>query len=145
VHVTTRPARPDDLELAFQIKKAALGPYVAQLWGWNDDEQRAAHTRRFAAHDVRIIQRGGEDVGLMATTKADDAIHLHQLLLLPAHQSKGIGATCLGPVIAEAHDANLPIRLQVLKTNPRAAAFYLRHGFAPTGETESHVLMEKRP
>jgi RimJ/RimL family protein N-acetyltransferase len=36
----------------------------------------------------------------------------------------------------------LPVRLRVLKVNPRALAFYRRLGFTCTGETETHDLME---
>jgi GNAT superfamily N-acetyltransferase len=143
--VTLRPGRADDLELAFQIKRAAFAGYVAQVWGWNEAEQRALHGRRFAAQDVVIIQLNGDEVGLMTSTRSAGAIDLHQLFVLPAHQSRGVGAACMELLIDEARAAGLPIRLQVLKVNTRAAGFYLRLGFTATGETESHVQMEKRP
>jgi GNAT superfamily N-acetyltransferase len=145
IHVTTRGARPEDLELAFQIKQAAFAGYVAQVWGWNEDQQRALHARRFAAQDVVIIELNGDDVGLMTTTRSADAIELHQLFVLPAYQSRGVGAACMESLIGKARAAGLPIRLQVLKANTRAAGFYLRLGFTATGETVSHVQMEKRP
>jgi hypothetical protein len=36
----------------------------------------------------------------------------------------------------------LPVRLRVMKVNPRALAFYERLGFMRTGETDTHDLME---
>jgi RimJ/RimL family protein N-acetyltransferase len=37
----------------------------------------------------------------------------------------------------------VPVRLRVLKVNPRALAFFERLGFARAGETETHVLLER--
>ncbi len=68
---------------------------------------------------------------------------MNQLFLLPEYQSKGIGRECMLRVIEEARRLGLPVRLRVLKVNPRALAFYERLGFARTGETETHHLMEK--
>jgi ribosomal protein S18 acetylase RimI-like enzyme len=42
----------------------------------------------------------------------------------------------------EARQLGLPIRLGVMKVNPRAGAFYQRLGFASTSETATHYLME---
>jgi ribosomal protein S18 acetylase RimI-like enzyme len=48
-------------------------------------------------------------------------------------------------IIQEADNIGLPIRLQVLKVNTRAMAFYQRLGFKTTGESDTHFLMEKLP
>jgi len=64
------------------------------------------------------------------------------LFLVPEHQGKGIGRKCMLLVINEARQLGLPIRLRVLKVNPRALTFYQRLGFVRTGETDTHVLME---
>lgn len=45
----------------------------------------------------------------------------------------------------EARRLGLPVRLQVLKINPRALSFYERSGFVRTGETDTHILMEGVP
>ena len=44
----------------------------------------------------------------------------------------------------EAAERKVPIRLQVLKVNSRAVAFYQRLGFNSTGESGTHILMERR-
>ena len=46
-------------------------------------------------------------------------------------------------LMEEAAKAKLPIRLQVLKVNNRAFKFYERLGFKRTGESETHILMER--
>jgi len=45
--------------------------------------------------------------------------------------------------IADANATRIPIKLQVLKVNHRAQAFYQRLGFVAVGETATHILMEK--
>lgn len=39
--ITLRPATADDLAFFFALHKESLGPYVDQVWGWEDDDQRA--------------------------------------------------------------------------------------------------------
>ena len=43
-------------------------------------------------------------------------------------------------VMEQAREIGLPIRLRVLKNNPRARAFYERLGFGCVGETDTHDL-----
>ena len=142
---TTRPARPEDSEFAYQVKRAALGPYVVQLWGWDDAQQREQHVRRFATHEVEIIECDGRDVGVIVAARHSHELLLHQLFILPAYQGSGIGAACLARMLDEARSAAIPIRLQVLQVNTRAQTFYERLGFDRVRETDTHVLMEKLP
>ncbi len=105
----------------------------------------ATTERRFGAHDFRVINSGGIDVGIMTMTVATDCVKVHQLFLLPEHQGKGIGGKCMSLILEEARQLDLPVRLRVMKANPRALAFYRRLGFTRTGETDTHDLMEKHP
>jgi ribosomal protein S18 acetylase RimI-like enzyme len=138
-----RKATTDDCEFAYQTKKSAFREYVEKVWSWNEDEQRQLHQRRFAAHDFRVLRVFGKDVGIIAISRQPDAIHLHQMFILPEYQGKGTGEAVLKIIIEEASTGQLPIRLQVLKVNTRAFAFYERFGFNRTGETDTHFLMER--
>jgi TIR domain/Acetyltransferase (GNAT) family len=80
-----------------------------------------------------------------AVVVASDCVKVNQLFLLPEHQGKGIGRKCMLLIMEEVRQLRLPIRLRVLKVNPRALAFYQRLGFVRTGETGTHVLMEWAP
>lgn len=140
-----RKAHPDDSGFAFTAKKAAFREYAEKVWGWHEAEQRELHERRFAAQDYRIIHVGEVDVGVMAVAAAPDCVHVHQLFILPEHQGRGIGARCMREAMGEARRAGLPVRLRVLKANPRARAFYERLGFTCTGGTDTHDLLEWRP
>ena len=141
-NLTLRKASPTDSEFAYCAKRAALKEYVEKVWGWDEDEQRQLHERRFVAQNFRIIHLAGREVGTMAVAVAPDGVKVNGLFLLPEFQGKGIGRRCMLLVMEEARQLGLPVRLQVLKVNPRALAFYQRLGFTCTGETVTHDLME---
>ena len=45
--VVLRPATPADSEFCYQLHKAAMGDYVAAIWGWDEQVQRGLHARAF--------------------------------------------------------------------------------------------------
>ncbi len=141
--VTLRKAGPDDSEFAYRAKRAAFREYVQQVWGWDEDQQRRLHEQRFEAQDFRVIHLAGTDAGIMALVVTPDCVKVNQLFVLPEHQGKGIGRECIALVMAEARQLGLPVRLGVLKVNPRAQAFFQSLGFVPTGQSETHVLMQR--
>ena len=142
-HVTFRPATAADSEFAYQTKRAAFRPYVEMVWRWDEDAQRKLHDRRFSEQEFRIVRESGVDVGVVALVRGPDCYILNQLFILPVYQSRGIGEACMMLIIREADEQRLPVRLQVLKVNERAIAFYRRLGFAQTGESDAHVRMER--
>lgn len=144
-NLTLRNALPNDRDFAYAVKKSAFKEYVDQVWGWDEAEQRRLHEQRFAAQDFRIINVDGVDVGVMAVVAEPDCVKLNQLFILPEHQNKGVGRECMLRIMAEARQRGVPVRLRVLKVNPRAQTFYQRLEFAPTGETDTHILMEGMP
>jgi len=144
-HLRLREETATDSEFAYQTKKAAFGIYVDKGWGWDGDEQRQLHERRFAAQDFQVIQVGNIDVGILSLVRQPDCIKVYQMFILPEHQSRGIGAACIKRVIKDATASKLPIQLQVLKINSRAFMFFQRFGFRRIGETDTHILMERIP
>jgi GNAT superfamily N-acetyltransferase len=140
-----RKAGPADSEFAYRTRATAFGPYVAMVEGWDEDRERRRHLERFAAQDFWIVSFDGVDVGVMATVVAPDCVKVNQLFLVPEYQGRDLGRQCMRVVMHEAQGLELPVRLRVLKVNPRARVFYERLGFARTGETATHDLMEWRP
>ena len=141
--VTLRKAGPKDGEFAYRVKRAAFREYVEKVWGWDEDEQRRLHEQRFRSQNFRVINLAGTDVGIVAVVAAPDCVHVNQLFLLPEHQGKGIGRACMALIIEEGRRLGLPVRLRVLKVNQRAQAFFQGLGFVRTGQTDTHVLMER--
>jgi GNAT superfamily N-acetyltransferase len=140
--VSLRPAKGCDSEFAYQTKKAAFRQYAEMVWGWDEAEQRALHERRFASQEFQIVQVSNADVGILAIAEEPCCVKLNQLYILPEYQGKGIGEACMKQIIADAQRTGLPVRLQALKVNARAIAFYRRLGFTDAGESDTHVLLE---
>ena len=137
-----RKASQDDMELAFLVKRAAFRKYAELVWGWDEDGQRQLHDRRFREQDYRIINLDGNDIGVISMDVKPDCVFVNQIYVLPEHQGQGVGWKCMQVILERGRDLGLTVRLQVLKVNPRAVAFYERLGFTITDETDTHFLMQ---
>ena len=131
-------------EVAFALKRDALGPHIVAKWGWDESYQRVAHAQRWGAKRFFRIVRDGATVGTVAIDEAPDHVRVGEFYVAPQHQNQGIGSEVLGPILRNAESRNLPVRLECLKWNP-ALTFYKRHGFVVTGESEIHFFMERVP
>ncbi len=138
-----RKATADDSEFAYQTKKAAFMEYVEKVWGWNAEEQRQMHSKRFASQEFQVIQVSGNDIGVLALDRQPESIKINQIFIKPEYQSRGIGTACMKRIIEEVSVSKLPIRLTVLKINNRAITFYKRLGFKISGETDIRFVMER--
>ena len=139
---TMRKAEERDSDFAYLTKKASFKEYVEQVWGWDEGKQRQLHERRFKAQDFQVISLNSKDIGIVAIDVTPDCLKVNQLFLLPEYQGVGIGRQCMLIIMEKGRQLALPVRLGVLKVNPRARAFYERLGFVLIGETETHDLME---
>ena len=142
-NVSLRPATEADYEFGYQVKKSALGPYIAETWGWVEDEQRDYYRREFSLDDAYVITFHDEDVGWLVNRQITEGRELHQLYILPDYQNRGIGSCLMNEILTNAERQMLPVLLQVLKCNHRAKQLYDRLGFKVYGETETHLLMRK--
>jgi ribosomal protein S18 acetylase RimI-like enzyme len=135
-----RQATRADHDFLYRLHVAAMKEIVAQVWGWDDAWQERFFADGFDPAPARIIVVGGQDVGVIAVQWSDVDAYLVDIEIFPEYQGRGLGASVLRGVIAEADARTLPVRLQVLKVNP-ARRLYERLGFVVTGETETHYLM----
>jgi GNAT superfamily N-acetyltransferase len=130
------------LRYAFEAKRAAMGPYIVQRWGWDEALQLRLHSERFAEKPFFKIVWRGHDVGTVSLMRLADCVRFGEFYLFPEHQRRGIGSSILGHCLALADATAVPVRLEYLKWNP-VGALYRRHGFTVIGETEIHWLMER--
>jgi ribosomal protein S18 acetylase RimI-like enzyme len=82
--------------------------------------------------------RDGEIVGIASAgpTRDQDALtdwELYSINVLAAHQGSGVANQLITAAVAER-----PATLWVVRDNPRANAFYRRHGFSVEGATQTH-------
>ncbi|MBN1640361.1 MAG: GNAT family N-acetyltransferase [Anaerolineae bacterium] len=142
--LTLRPATRADGAFLFDLLKAALGPYVAQTWGWDEGWQRTYFWSRFAPETAQVVVLGGRDVGVLAVEEDENVVTLSQIYLLPEVQGQGIGTALIRTVLERAFVRALPVRLRVLRVNP-ARRLYERLGFGVIDETETHCVMQATP
>jgi GNAT superfamily N-acetyltransferase len=127
--IVLRPATADDAEFFFDLHEASLGPYVNQIWGWDDDEQRAYLARHLVLEHVRVIVVDGVDVGRLDVEERDDGVFLALIELAPAHQGRGIGSRLIRELLDRASADGKRVTLSVLEVNHRAYQLYRRLGF----------------
>jgi len=125
--IAFRPATADDAEFFFALHKLSLGPYVDQIWGWDDDEQRAYMTGDFDLDRVRVIVVDGVDAGRLDVEERDDEVFLGLIELAPEYQGRGIGSRLIRELIDGADGKR--VTLSVLGVNDRAYQLYRRLGF----------------
>lgn len=142
VHISIRPAGEDDKDFCFQVKKAALGPYVADTWGWNEADQLEIHHQDWQARKPDIIMLNHVDIGTIEIAIVGDHYHLGEFYLLPEYQGQGIGTHLLHRLTIQADVNNAPIQLRILRANP-VRKLYERHGFVVRDHSLTHLTMER--
>ena len=142
--LAVRPATADDRAFAFAVKRAALGPYVAQVWGWDEDFQRAFHAADWAVRRPDIVEVDGVAVGTIEVAPHPAGLELGEFYLLPGHQRRGIGSELLRRVLTRADAEGRTVRLRFLKVNP-VRSQYERNGFRVVGESATHYLAARAP
>jgi ribosomal protein S18 acetylase RimI-like enzyme len=105
--------------------------------------QQRWYETAYAQAEHQIILLNGEPVGRILIDRATDFALLVDIALLAEHRNLGIGARLLRELIEQSEKTGIPIRLQVMKTNP-AQHLYERLGFVKTGEDEMYLQMERR-
>jgi GNAT superfamily N-acetyltransferase len=139
---SVRPATADDIDALFVIHRAALGEYVAAMWGWDDALQLKFFREHFRPELRSVIQVRDRLIGFLDVAERDGCIWLGNIEIEPEYQGKGIGTAIIQELIERARAMGAPLKLQVLKVNRRAEALYSRLGFSQIGETATHLLME---
>ncbi|MDQ5862578.1 MAG: GNAT family N-acetyltransferase, partial [Actinomycetota bacterium] len=84
---------------------------------------------RIIAVDANNDVVGFSDSGPGRDEDSPEALELYSLYTLRRTHGSGLGAALLGAAIGES-----PAYLWVLENNPRALAFYRKHGFRPDGK-----------
>ncbi|WP_431259031.1 N-acetyltransferase family protein [Roseateles chitinivorans] len=92
--------------------------------------------------DVTVACEDGRIVGVLATSRGDDAAWIEQLYLMPGWTGQGIGARLLVHALAI---LPRPVRLYTFQANAGARAFYERHGFEVLAYSDGQENEERCP
>lgn len=138
---TIRKATSQDSGLSFEIKKNALGEYVKQTWGWDEEWQLKYHAEDFNPEILNIIEVNGEPVGCLEVIREPNHLLVSGLYIIDKFQNLQIGARIMSTIIKDALHIPTNVKLQVLKVNHKAKAFYERLGFEVYNVTEHHFQM----
>lgn len=140
--IKLRAATPADHQLLHRLNRAAYETLATRLFGsWDDTSQRARLENKIQRFPFRIIELDAQGVGAISSSVYEDHVFLHELVILPELQSRGIGSFVLLLELRDAQALQKPLRLHTARLN-RAQEFYRRHGFAETGRDEMFINME---
>ncbi|PNW29070.1 GNAT family N-acetyltransferase [Formosa algae] len=138
-----RAATASDLNLTYAIKTKSIKPYVASIWGWDNDFQYQYHTECFNPLNTQIICYKTEAIGFFNLIEAETFFIIENLLISEDFQGLGIGEFVMNRILSETIKDKKSVRLQVFKINTKALQFYKRFGFKSISTSEHHILMEK--
>jgi GNAT superfamily N-acetyltransferase len=138
------PKSTDALRYSLEAKRAALGPYIVERWGWDEQFQLQVHRAHFHEKPFFCILHNDHEVGTVSVMRLADHVRFGEFYLFPDSQRRGLGTRILRHCLAQADKESYPVRLEYLKWNP-VGSLYRRHGFVVVDETEIHWLMERSP
>jgi aminoglycoside 6'-N-acetyltransferase len=137
-----RPATHADRAFVERVYFETQRALIEQLFGWCGDEtERGKFAEFYDVENTRIVAIGDEDVGWFTLQRFPSHHHLQSIFLMERWQDRGIGGTIISDLVADAVDADLPIRLSTAKIN-RAQGLYRRLGFLRLREDKYKAYFE---
>ena len=154
MNIALRPFLPENQDFLFRLYASTRQEEVS-AFGWDAAQQEAFLRMQFNAQqrwyemaygkaDHHLIMVDEQPAGRILVLREADAFRLVDIALLAEYRNRGVGTHLLRNLIAESDKAALPLRLQVLKSNP-AQHLYQRLGFTQTGEDGLYYQMERKP
>ena len=138
------PANESHREFSYQVKKAAEGEYITQMFGWDEGVQRDFHAKAWRRHKPDIITYDGKPIGTIATIEIEDCIEIGQFFILPDYQNMGIGTHLLKSILDKADRLGRITTLRFLKNNP-VKSLYVRNGFRIVSVDNRLYHTERKP
>ncbi len=138
------PAKESHSEFSYQVKKAAYGDYIKEIWGWEESAQREFHAQDWLNKRPEIILYDNQPIGTIYLNENEDYIEIAQFVILSEYQNKGIGSYLLKGILDRADRSGLITRLDYLHTNP-VASLYKRFNFKVVRSDDIFHFMERKP
>ena len=154
MNISLQPFPSNHQDFLFTLY-ASTREHEISAFGWPPAQQEAFlrmqfnaqqqwYKTAFAAADHQLIFVDGKPAGRILVFHDTDSLRLVDIALLSEYRNRGIGQQLLESLISKSEKEGLPVRLQVLKSNP-AFRLYQRLGFATTGDDGLYYQMERKP
>ncbi len=91
--------------------------------------QETRSRARFPGHERYVVTDDGADAGRFFLHRTPSMLHAIDMILLPAHRSRGIGSRLVADLFAEATDHKQLVSIRVPRRNQRASSLYAALGF----------------
>jgi ribosomal protein S18 acetylase RimI-like enzyme len=149
--ISLRPITPEDESFLASLYASTRTEELAQT-NWSEEQkamfcrmqfnaQTADYRANYPDASFQIIEREGIAAGRLLVMRSDDALHVIDIALMPAHRGAGIGTKLLKELQDEARAAGKKVSIYVERFNP-ARRLYDRLGFQQVAEKEVYLLME---
>jgi len=150
--ISLRPAVPEDQAFLLRLYASTRAQEIAGFGLGREQQeeflrmqynaQRRWYETAFPQAEEQVVELEHAPIGRMIVWKAGDGTAtLVDISLLAEHRGRGIGGGLIRDLMEQCQKANVPLRLQVLRTNP-AARLYQRLGFHKVGEDELYFQMQ---
>jgi GNAT superfamily N-acetyltransferase len=133
--ITLAPVTDVDAEALVRLRIMAMRESLERIGRFDPVRARERFLSTFRPQYTRHILVDGERAGFVVVRPDGDGLLLDHFYIDPRFQNRGVGASVLAMVFAEADAGRAPLRVGALRDSD-ANRFYLRHGFALVKEDE---------
>jgi GNAT superfamily N-acetyltransferase len=136
------PVSEADFEPLLALRIDVMREHLERVFRYKPSRARRIFREHFDEPGLRLILVDCERAGCVGFRVGDGEIKIDSFYLDRRYQNRGLGATILKVLLAEADALGLPERLEVLRGSP-ADRFYERHGFVKFEEDDVEALYER--
>ena len=135
-----RQAVSGDSEWLFDTYKRTMRVFVTQVYGWDEDSQRAGFAKSIRQGTCQIVMSEGKRCGFVHWEIEPDLVWLRMLCVVPDMQHKSIGSQAIEKVMSLSSHLQKPLYLHVFVCNRFAHDWYRKIGFVEI-ENDGRVCM----
>ena len=136
------PVSEADFEPLLALRIEVMREHLERVFRYKPERARRIFREHFDEPGLRLILVDGERAGCVGFRISEGEIKIDSFYLDRRYQNRGLGATILKVLLAEADAQDLPVRLEVLRGSP-AHRFYERHGFVKLAEDDIEAEYER--
>lgn len=141
--ISCRAAIPEDVPFLLKLREDTMATYLTESGIHLSAEESLARVMHlFECAEIVLDQE--KPIGVLKVRRGEYNWVVVQFQLCPSVQGKGLGTRLMHDVIQQAHAANAPLTLSVLRNNP-ARRLYESLGFMVTGSSDHEYSMKLAP